>query len=565
MNLTELVGQMEENNRSNYEIERHTRNARAHLLEIKKTMSISVGIQAAMAYSVNTLVDLLTGNALAQLEKDREMMRLLQGLGGGKDGGPEAPKPYELVGGAGIGAVGAAAAGGIALALGVIAGQVKAIKAYAKLLTPKFVTNLFKGIKTRWLARINSIKVGVSSRITSLGLAITAMLDNLKAKFAPNPDSVLGKALARIKGVFSNFGSRVRAIVTPFEEVALMIKNSISGPAGKIRFWFQSIGAKIARFGKLVVKIAGVIGKVFAPIAILITAWETVTGFLKGYEEDGLIGGIKGAIEGFFTSLVTVPLDMVKDAAAWLLKKVGLITPETAAEVKDFSFTKLFGTMLDSLFDFVTKAVDWVKTLFSDPVKALKELWSGIYGEDGIFNTLLWKPLSTGIDWIMKKFEWKEEGAPKFDLYTTVSDLWTTIIDKVKQGFIDFGNFIASIPARLKLAALQTIKDLPLIGNSISDEAINAATAAVNNPTKTATPITGDVIGEMSMENEFKKFLPGQAQGMGNISSTTTNIGGDSVTLASQTPGAIRQADGQQTDLGAASMSQADWLRMSGN
>ena len=178
MNLTELVGQMEENNRSNYEIERHTRNARAHLLEIKKTMSISVGIQAAMAYSVNTLVDLLTGNALAQLEKDREMMRLLQGLGGGKDGGPEAPKPYELVGGAGVGAVAAAAAGGIALALGVIAGQVKAIKAYAKLLTPKFVTNLFKGIKTRWLARIDSIKVGVSSRITSLGLAITAMLES---------------------------------------------------------------------------------------------------------------------------------------------------------------------------------------------------------------------------------------------------------------------------------------------------------------------------------------------------------------------------------------------------
>ena len=565
MNLTELVGQMEENNRSNYEIERHTRNARAHLLEIKKTMSISVGIQAAMAYSVNTLVDLLTGNALAQLEKDREMMRLLQGLGGGKDGGPEAPKPYELVGGAGVGAVAAAAAGGIALALGVIAGQVKAIKAYAKLLTPKFVTNLFKGIKTRWLARIDSIKVGVSSRITSLGLAITAMLDNLKAKFAPNPDSVLGKALARIKGVFSNFGSRIRAIVTPFEEVALMIKNSISGPAGKIRFWFQSIGAKIARFGKLVVKIAGVIGKVFAPIAILITAWETVTGFLKGYEEDGLIGGIKGAIEGFFTSLVTVPLDMVKDAAAWLLEKVGLITPETAAEVKDFSFTKLFGTMLDSLFDFVTKAVDWVKTLFSDPVKALKELWSGIYGEDGIFNTLLWKPLSTGIDWIMKKFEWKEEGAPKFDLYTTVSDLWTTIIDKVKQGFIDFGDFIASIPARIKLVALQTIKDLPLIGNSISDEAINAATAAVNNPTKTATPITGGVIGEMSMENEHLKFLPGQPQGMGNISSTTNNVGGDSVTLAPQTPVAKREADGQQTDLGWGSMSQADFLRMSGN
>ena len=564
MNLTELTGQMEENNRSNYEIERHTRNARAHLLEIKKTMSISVGIQAAMAYSVNTLVDLLTGNALAQLEKDREMMRLLQGLGG-KDSGPEAPKPYALTGGPGVGTLATAAAGGIALAMGIIAGQVKAIKAYAKLLTPKFVTDLFKGIKAKWLSRIDSIKVGVSSRISALGLAISGMLDNLKAKFAPNPDSVLGKALARFKGVFTNFGNRIRGIVTPFQEVALMIKNSISGPAGKIRFWFQSIGAKIKRFGKLVAKIAGVIGKVFAPIAIVVTAWETVTGFIDGYAEDGILGGLKGAISGFFTSLVTVPLDMVVNAAAWLLKKAGLISPETAADVKEFSFTDLFNDMLDGVFKMVKGAVDWVKTLFSDPVKALKELWSGLFGEEGLYNILLWKPLSTGIDWIMKKFEWKEEGAPKFDLYTTVSELWITIIDKVKKGFEDFGDFIASIPARLKLVALQTIKALPLIGSSISDDSINAAAAAVNNPTKTDQPITGSVLNEMSMENEYLKHLPGQAQGMGNLTSNTTNIGGDSVTVAPQTPTAKREADGQQEDLGWGSMSQADYVRQFAN
>ena len=81
-------------------------------------MSISVGIQAAMAYSVNTLVDLLTGNALAQLEKDREMMRLLEGLGG-KDGGTEAPGAYTATpgGGAALGVGLAAAAASIGVAL----------------------------------------------------------------------------------------------------------------------------------------------------------------------------------------------------------------------------------------------------------------------------------------------------------------------------------------------------------------------------------------------------------------------------------------------------------------
>ena len=89
MSLAELTDRMEENNRSTYEIERHTRNSRAHLLDIKKNLSASVGIQASMSMDISSLVGILTGNALAQLEKDREMMRLLEGLGG--DGDKQAP------------------------------------------------------------------------------------------------------------------------------------------------------------------------------------------------------------------------------------------------------------------------------------------------------------------------------------------------------------------------------------------------------------------------------------------------------------------------------------------
>ena len=146
------------------------------------------------------------------------------------------------------------------------------------------------------------------------------------------------------------------------------------GPLNKVRFWFQNIGAKVARFGKIVTRIAGVVGKVFAPIAIITTAWETITGFIEGYKEDGILGGLQGAISGFFTSLVTIPLDMVKNAAAWLLEKAGLISPETAADVKEFSFTDLFNDMLGSVFGVFRGAIDWVKTLFTDPVKAIKKL-----------------------------------------------------------------------------------------------------------------------------------------------------------------------------------------------
>ena len=145
MSLAELTNQMEENNWATYEVERHTRNARAHLLEIKKTMAASVGVQAAIALSVSNLVDVLTGNRLAELEEKREMLRLLQGLGSGDDD-KEGPNQFQGPDGTGslmaLGTGLAAAALALGASLGMLQGQVKAIKAYTKALVPGSFTKL---------------------------------------------------------------------------------------------------------------------------------------------------------------------------------------------------------------------------------------------------------------------------------------------------------------------------------------------------------------------------------------------------------------------------------------
>ena len=70
------------------------------------------------------------------------------------------------------------------------------------------------------------------------------------------------------------------------------------------------------------------------------TLWDTVKGAIAGFEEGGIVGGISGAIKGFFNSLITAPLDMLKDAVAWVLDLFGF---ENAAKVLDsFSFTDTF-------------------------------------------------------------------------------------------------------------------------------------------------------------------------------------------------------------------------------
>jgi hypothetical protein len=550
MSLAELTNQMEENNRATYEVERHTRNARAHLLEIKKTMAVSVETQSIIALSINNLVEVLTGNRLAELEEKREMLRLLQGLGSNNDD-KEGPDQFQGPDGTGslmaLGTGLAAAALALGASLGMLQGQVKAIKAYTKALTPASFTDLIDDMKKSWKTRIASVRIGINTRITSLGTSIGLLLDDFKGKFAINPDSVLGKQIGRVKGIFSILGQRIKNIITPISTASTIIKDSIMGPANKVRFWFNSVAAKVKRFGGIVTKIAGVVGKVFAPIAIVTTAWETITGIIEGWKEEGFLGGLKGGIEGFATSLITIPLDLVKDLVAWVLEKFGF--DKEAELLKDFSFTTLFTNMLDGLFQFISSAVDWVKTLFTDPVTAIKTLWQGLYGEEGIINTIVWKPISKAVNWIMEKFSWKDDdpNAPDFDLYTYVGEVWNDVVDKVKQGFEDFGNWVASIPAKLKLMAVKTIDAATpdwLIDMSDDIAAAEAAVAAYSVPTSGAELATTEAtIADTVAANAGMNGPPGTG---GN---STVQLGGDSLTVATGTPKAASSESGLPQDI----------------
>ena len=569
MSLAELTDRMEENNRSTYEIERHTRNSRAHLLDIKKNLSASVGIQASMSMDISSLVGILTGNALAQLEKDREMMRLLEGLGGDGDGGagepPDFTLPNQTVAGLGLalGAIALAIGGG----LGLIQGQIAAIKAYTKALVPGSFTKMIDDMKASWSTRIANIKTGISTRITALGTSIGALLDDLKLRFAVNPETTLGKAIARIKGVFSILGQRIQNIIKPIVTVSTMIGETIRPALSKVRLFFTGIGNKVRLFGSIVKRISGIVGKVFAPIAIVMTAWETITGFIEGWKEDGILGGLEGAINGFFTSLITVPLDLVTKAVAWVLGKLGFdsASETLTAFTKDGGFTKLFTDMIGAVFDVFRGAIDWVKLLFTDPVGAIKKLWNGLYGEEGIINTIVWKPISKVINWVMEKFGWKDDdpNAPDFDLFTYVSDVWKTIVDKVKKGFQDFGNWIASIPSRVKLIALETIKKTPLVGDRlVGDDDIAAAKAGIAS---FSSPASGDVLGAAQKDvldstAAAAQVGTGGQHGRGDVNVSDTK----NVTIQTTKPPAHGQTSGSPKDLGGGygSMSQADFLNM---
>jgi len=424
-----------------------------------------------MSNSFDGLLSAITSDALAnkelKMENDRLNERLLQALedlnnGGGGAGGAGAD------GGAGaaLGIAGLALAGTIGGLLGVLQGQYKAIQAFSKLFTPDWVTTKFEAVKISMTQTFDNFKLAITERIASARTAISNGINRFKSFFTIADDSPLYKLGQGLR-------TRIDALVDLFKPVGDTIKSISSGAGTRISNIWNVIKGYMGTFKDTVGKISRIVGKVFAPIAIITTAWETITGAIEGWQEDGILGALEGAISGFFTSLVTIPLDLVKSAVAWVLEKFGF--DEESEALKSFSFTTLFTDMLGGIFDFIKKGVEWVKTLFSDPVAALQTLWSGLYGEEGIFNTLLWKPISKGINWIMEKFGWKEEGAPDFDLFTFVTGVWDTVVQKVKDGFQSFGNWLASIPARLKVMAFETIRSIRGGSFIIDDETMAAA------------------------------------------------------------------------------------------
>lgn len=214
----------------------------------------------------------------------------------------------------------------------------------------------------------------------------------------------IGKAVEKIRPMFEKIGK-------VFSSMSTMVKSTGS---------FGKIASFAAKFGKIA-------GKLFLPVTIVMTAWDTVKGFIDGFKEDGIIGGIKGAMVGLFDGLIGGLLDGIKGAVSWIANLLGF--ENFSAALDSFSFTDLFRKMIDGLFVAIDKSIEWIKTLFSDPTEALKQLWTGLMGDGGLYD-ILSMPINKAITWVRDMFGWgtDENGEKKEDF-----NLRKFIFGKIEQ------------------------------------------------------------------------------------------------------------------------------------
>jgi hypothetical protein len=377
----------------------------------------------------------------------------------------------------GLGVIGKAIAFALGGVLGLISGQFKAISAITRMMTPASWQKGLVGLRTALEERLSGLKIGIGERITAVRTSVVNGLNAVGDFLKIAPDSNIGKAISAFKSFLS-------PITNLISSSASALGGLSDGPLTRIKKTITGLASTFSNFGGSIGRVAGLVGKLFAPIAIIITAFETVKGAIDGYATGGILGGLQGAIDGLFTSLITKPLDLLKDGVAWILDKLGF--DSSAEALNSFSFTELWTSLTDKIFGGVRAAIDFVKGIFgfktTDETEPFKI-------QDFIGNIV-----KVATDWLKDKFGGigdvvKEKFGQLGDWITGIPDrityaaksMFIDVQAKLAKGFLMFGEWFASIPDRIKLAALETIRSVKGGRLLVGEDDIAAARSVVDN------------------------------------------------------------------------------------
>lgn len=384
----------------------------------------------------------------------------------------------------------------IGTTIGVVAGQLKAIRAFS----PKIVENVLDMLKTKVVGVIVKMTDGIVDAVVGL-------------------TSIFRKGFDLIKKVFE------LKLFKPFVEAGKVLED-ILGIGGKTLSIFSGIKGYLSVFGSTVSRIAGIVGKIFAPISIILTAFDTIKGALDGYAEGGFIGALEGGITGFFNSLIFAPLDLVKNITSWIIGKLGF---DNAAEILDsFSFADIFSNLVGGLFDTLVKTVTDVVTVFQEEGFSAG-MWNLI---TEYFSLMVTKPLDLIKDlaaWVAEQFGFEKaaEWLSSFSLDETfrsfgdwiasipqklidfAEEMWIDLWAKFKKGLVSLGAWIASIPDRIYLNAIDYLNNTSGVGYLIDDDTVAEAQRAVRERESGTTETLRQI--ELDAENQRRSLAERQA------------------------------------------------------
>lgn len=223
---------------------------------------------------------------------------------------------------------------------------------------------------------------------------------------------------------------------------------------------FQSIGTSISDLGTAIAQTwdgiktlvldswNAFMGTLMSTItAVFNTVGESVTNVFTAFKEDGVLAGVMTLLTEQFSLIVTKPLDLIKDLAAWVAEQFGF---DKAAEwLSSFSLDEAFRSFADFLTEIPQMLIDYAQ-----------EMWI---------------------------------------------DIWA----KFKKGLVNLGAWISSIPDRIYLNAIDYLNNTSGVGYLIDDDAVESAKQAVASRDADTSQKLKQI--DLDAENQRRALVQSQA------------------------------------------------------
>jgi len=209
---------------------------------------------------------------------------------------------------------------------------------------------------------------GLKKGFTTLSNIIKAPIDYIKKikNFQWVKDFALGfKNVGKMAAPFQFATGTVK--IKEFKKTASIVGatfGTISNFFGSIKT-FISGSKTFATIAKIGGTIGKILGKVFFPITLLMGIFDFVTGFMKGYEDEGSVfAGIKEGLAKVVGNLIGMPLDLLKKGVSWLLEFI--FGENKVSEALDkLDFKKIVMDLVRLPFNLIQDAIKFVKKIFS--------------------------------------------------------------------------------------------------------------------------------------------------------------------------------------------------------
>ena len=349
------------------------------------------------------------------------------------------------------------------------------------------------------LTKVMSVEEAVNNRMQALRTKFLNMF-GIGADLKPIQDPTDAMKVSTKGTLALRATAAMGKILNPVRSFATGVTDFIKGAgAGLFKFLDPFIsGAK---------KFGSIFSKIMAPIGILISLFDGVKAF--NAEEGGLYEKFKAGFSTALADFIGAPLDLIKSGMTWILRNLlgvevdeeGKVIPgqglkgKALSVIQEFSFEDSIKGLINGVFGMGEKAFKWFSDLFSGEVTIGESLsilfknWLGANASlvDWIYN----KAIAPITEWVASKFG-IELDLPELDLMTMLTDTyarikngfwasmesltiwfatmptriglsleeeWVYAMQKLKTGFVKFGDWVAGLPDSIFLGALQKIKE----------------------------------------------------------------------------------------------------------